>query len=187
MFFDIKQYDSAVAYAVGEYVYFNPDVSNWSAVKAYQVGDYVYYNGNTYRVILTTTAGDLPTDVTKFAQTSINRKIYKVIAPASPGSDVSNTSLFIVEDPRDAHLVSLVLDVFMHQAFKRVVNRNVPKQYVTNYDITVQYLKEIADNRKNVLGPWPLREADTDSTDGINDGYDIFWGLINKIDNGNNY
>jgi hypothetical protein len=186
MFFDILTWDANTAYLINAYVYYNPTVTNWSSVIAYSIGDHVFYepNGNTYIAIANTTAGNLPTDITKFSVTTINRKIYKTKLATPAGTLVTNTTYYEVNDPRDPYLVSLCVDIFLYHLISRVVPRNVPERIGVKYADVISILRDFADNRKNTHAPFPLRTL-TEET-GINKGYDISWGSATKIDNANN-
>lgn len=186
MFFDIVNWNASVGYAADKYVYFNPTVMDYSSSVAYQIGDYVWYeaNGLTYVATAVTTAGNLPTDITKFSPTTINRKIYKTKITTPAGTLVTNATYYEENDPRDPYLVSLVVDVFLYHLLSRIVPRNVPERIGVKYADVISLLRDFADNRKNTLAPFPLRVIPEDAT-GIKNGYDISWGSATKIDNAN--
>lgn len=189
MFFDIKPWSVTENYELDDYVYYSPEVKTWNSVTAYNTGEHVWYeaDGKTYIVTALTSAGDLPTDITKFTETVITRKIYKALSNVPSGTLVSNATFYDQTDPRDAYLVSLCTDVFLYHAMSRIVPRNIPERIGVKYADVISLLRDFADNRKNTHAPFPLRGVDTDDTDGQNNGYDISWGSQTKFDNANDY
>lgn len=88
--------------------------------------------------------------------------------------------IFDADEPIESEMLKgHVVDIALYHLHAKINPRNIPEIRVQRRDDAVNWLKNVADSRKNVTAPKILPRRDY----GENRGTDISWGSRNKRQN----
>lgn len=171
MFPDVTTWTNTRVNTAGEIVFLT--APNWAG-QLYTVGQTVNFdNENVYRCILNTTLTDdtqNPTNATYWELIGSNDTLY-LTAVTNTAEPLNDVSFFTVNDPRDALLVRLMVDLMLYELHSRINPRMIPELRVQRRDDVIKYLSSVADPRKNIDPGFPLIDFGTDR------GVDISFGV----------
>jgi len=143
------------------------------AHQLYEVGETVTFdNEKVYRCILNTTASGSsqdPTNATYWELIGSNDTLY-LTAVTNTAEKLNDVSFFTVNDPRDALLVRLMVDLMLYEIHSRINPRMIPELRIQRRDDVIKYLSSVADPRKNIDPGFPLIDFGDDR------GVDISFG-----------
>jgi hypothetical protein len=115
-----------VAYDVDKILLNIPD---WSADKSYLKDDYVWYNDNIYKALV-----DIPGAGSNAVTPTID-------------------SSWQLDDPRDAKLLQVIIDITLYHAHKRVSPTQVPHHRLLSHAQALEYLKMLSQGALNANLP----------------------------------
>ena len=115
-----------VAYDVEKILLNIPD---WLANKSYVTGDYVWYNDNIYKALV-----DIPADGSNATTPTVD-------------------SSWQLDDPRDAKLLQVIIDITLYHAHKRVSPTQVPHHRLLSHAQALEYLKMLSQGQLNANLP----------------------------------
>ena len=179
MFFDVFEYEVGKTYAVGNVVHLDADP--WKNGGLYDVGELVSFgleNNDVHRCIQdTTNAHEQPgVDLAYWRLIGDRDAIYTTTATADD-KDPNDTSFFTKKDARDPHLIRMFVDLMIYELHSRINPRNIPTFRIERHDDVIQYLRDVANPRKNITPDFPKNDP------GTNKGFDISFGTSSNSSN----
>lgn len=170
MFPDVITWTNTRVNTAGELVFLT--APNW-ANQLYTVGETVNFdNEKVYRCILNTTLTDdtqNPTNATYWELIGSNDTLY-LTAVTNTAEKLNDVSFFTPNDPRDALLIRLCVDLMLYEIHSRINPRMIPELRIQRRDDVIKYLGSIADPRKNIDPGFPRIDFGDDR------GVDISFG-----------
>jgi hypothetical protein len=171
MFPDVITWTNTRVNTAGELVFLT--APNW-AHQLYTVGETVNFdNEKIYRCILnTTTSGnnENPNNATYWELIGSNDTLY-LVDVTNTAEKLNDVSFFTENDPRDALLIRLMVDLMLYEIHSRINPRMIPELRIQRRDDVIKYLSSVADPRKNIDPGFPLIDFGDDR------GVDISFGV----------
>lgn len=106
-----------MVYDVGKVII---DIPDWSSDKSYVAGDFVWYDDNIYKALV-----DVPGAGTN-ATTPINDNSWQL------------------DDPRDAKILQVIIEITLYYSHKRVSPTQVPHHRLLSHAQALEYLKMLS-------------------------------------------
>lgn len=174
LFLDVNLFVYGAAYVVDDNVFI--DAEDWDSSVTYSINDLVVRDKKVYFANTGNTNKD---PLTESEWTFIGNQ-YQVFTCTADNTNVfpNDTSKW-GSDPRKKILVRYHVDIALYELHSRVSPRNIPTYRIDRRDDAINWLKSVADPRKNITPDFPLIVHDE------NKGNDISWNSAPQFGNAN--